>query len=84
MEDQYISNLCFLYEFFPTNINNVNYLLLVENYFLVIVLDNLKGKANDNFITSVGSRLLVYAKNKALNNYCFNKIENNKNNTSII
>ncbi len=49
-----------------------------ENNFIAncFVLDNLKGKANDNFITSVGSRLLVYAKNKALNNYCFNKIEN--------
>ena len=29
------------------------------------ILDNLKGKANDNFITSVGSRLLVYAKSKS-------------------
>lgn len=29
------------------------------------ILDNLKGKANDNFITSVGSRLLVYLKDKS-------------------
>lgn len=28
------------------------------------VLDNLKGKTNDNFITSVGSKLLIYAKDK--------------------
>lgn len=41
------------------------------------VLDNLKGKSNDNFITSVGSRLLIYAKNKEKSNEIgFNKIEN--------
>lgn len=41
------------------------------------VLDNLKGKTNDNFISSVGSRLLVYAKNKRLSNEKgFNAIEN--------
>ncbi len=40
------------------------------------VLDNLKGKTNDNFITSVGSRLLVYAKNKCKSNSCFNETEN--------
>lgn len=28
------------------------------------VLDNLKGKTNDNFVTSVGSRLYIYAKKK--------------------
>ncbi len=41
------------------------------------ILDNLKGKANDNFITSVGSRLLVYAKNKEIASVRgFNPIEN--------
>lgn len=41
------------------------------------VLDNLKGKTNDNFISSVGSRLLVYAKNKRISNEeGFNVIEN--------
>lgn len=41
------------------------------------VLDNLKGKTNDNFISSVGSRLLVYAKNKRISNEeGFNDIEN--------
>lgn len=41
------------------------------------VLDNLKGKTNDNFISSVGSRLLVYAKNKRISNEKgFNAIEN--------
>lgn len=41
------------------------------------VLDNLKGKTNDNFISSVGSRLLVYAKNKRISNEDgFNSIEN--------
>lgn len=41
------------------------------------VLDNLKGKANDNFITSVGSKLLVYAKNKSKSNeQGFNQVEN--------
>lgn len=29
------------------------------------VVDNLKGKANDNFITNVGSRLVIYAKSKS-------------------
>ena len=41
------------------------------------VLDNLKGKTNDNFISSVGSRLLVYAKNRRISNEeGFNSIEN--------
>lgn len=41
------------------------------------VLDNLKGKANDNFVTSVGSRLLIYAKNKQFSDAIgFNEIEN--------
>lgn len=43
------------------------------------ILDNLKGKTNDNFITSVGSRLLVYAKDKAYlleNGLSFNAVEN--------
>ena len=41
------------------------------------VLDNLKGKTNDNFITSVGSRLYVFAKNKQCTlNDGFNTIEN--------
>lgn len=41
------------------------------------VLDNLKGKANDNFVTSVGSRLLIYAKNKqASDSIGFKQIEN--------
>ena len=41
------------------------------------VLDNLKGKANDNFISSVGSRLLVYAKDKRKSSKKgFNDIEN--------
>lgn len=43
------------------------------------VLDNLKGKTNDNFITSVGSNLYVYMKNKEFFLDCdlsFNKIEN--------
>lgn len=37
-----------------------------ENNFISnsMVLDNLKGKANDNFITSIGSYLLIYARNK--------------------
>ena len=43
----------------------------------VFVLDNLKGKANDNFITSVGSHLLVYARNKtSLSVLGFNQVEN--------
>lgn len=41
------------------------------------VLDNLKGKTNDNFISSVGSRLIVYAKNKRIcNEQGFNSVEN--------
>lgn len=41
------------------------------------VLDNLKGKTNDNFITSVGSKLLVYAKDKkSILNQGFNEVEN--------
>lgn len=41
------------------------------------VLDNLKGKTNDNFITSVGSKLLVYAKNKTqIAEKGFNEVEN--------
>ncbi len=36
-----------------------------DNYIShTFVLDNLKGKTGDNYITSVGSRLLVFAKNK--------------------
>lgn len=41
------------------------------------VLDNLKGKANDNFISSVGSKILIYAKDKTVSEkYGFNKTEN--------
>ncbi|MDO4979049.1 MAG: site-specific DNA-methyltransferase [Candidatus Saccharibacteria bacterium] len=41
------------------------------------ILDNLKGKTNDNFITSVGHQILVYAKNKNnLSKKGFEKIEN--------
>ena len=41
------------------------------------VLDNLKGKTNDNFITSVGSRLLIYAKSKQTHSdFGFSEIEN--------
>ena len=42
------------------------------------VLDNLKGKTNDNCVTSVGSRLIIYAKNKAalLSSGGFKQIEN--------
>ncbi len=41
------------------------------------VLDNLKGKTNDNFITSIGSRIIVYSKNKKqLAEFGFNKVEN--------
>ena len=42
----------------------------------VFVLDNLKGKTNDNYITSVGSKLIVYAKDKRENQYGFNEAEN--------
>ncbi|MBW7569502.1 site-specific DNA-methyltransferase [Succinivibrio faecicola] len=36
-----------------------------ENFIsCAFVLDNLKGKTNDNFITSVGHNMVVYAKNK--------------------
>ena len=50
-----------------------------ENNFIAncFVLDNLKGKSNDNFISSVGSRLLVYAKNKYISNFIgFSSVEN--------
>lgn len=51
-----------------------------ENNFIAdtFVLDNLKGKSNDNFITSVGHKMLVYAKNiKTLVDIGgFNKTEN--------
>lgn len=41
------------------------------------VLDNLKGKTNASFITSVGSRLLVYLKNRhAWGDDGFNSVEN--------
>lgn len=41
------------------------------------ILDNLKGKTNDNFITSVGSRLLMYAKRKnVLSEFGFMEVEN--------
>lgn len=41
------------------------------------ILDNLKGKTNDSFITSVGSRLYVYLKNRqACADSGFSKIEN--------
>jgi adenine-specific DNA-methyltransferase len=39
------------------------------------VLDNLKGKTNDNFITSIGHYILCYAKNKSAIKE-FNEIEN--------
>ena len=40
--------------------------LFLENNFIssCFCLDNLKGKANDSFITNIGHRILVYAKNK--------------------
>ncbi len=42
------------------------------------VLDNLKGKSNDGFITSVGHKMLVYAKNKEYLTSVggFNEVEN--------
>ncbi len=41
------------------------------------VLDNLKGKTNANFVTSVGSKLLIYAKKKsAIEEAGFNEMEN--------
>lgn len=41
------------------------------------VLDNLKGKTNDNFVTSVGSRLLIFAKNRNISSLIgFNEVEN--------
>ena len=42
------------------------------------VLDNLKGKSNDDFITSVGHKMLVYAKNiqSLIAIGGFNKVEN--------
>lgn len=50
-----------------------------KNYLnTIFILDNMKGKA-DNFITSVGHKVLVYAKNKTRISELggFNKIENN-------
>lgn len=51
-----------------------------ENNFITcgFVLDNLKGKSNDNFITSVGHKILVYVKNKEflITNGGFKKVEN--------
>ena len=50
-----------------------------ENFICcAFVLDNLKGKTNDNFITSVGHNMVVYAKNKNnLNSFGgFNKTPN--------
>lgn len=50
-----------------------------QNNFIAncFVLDNLKGKTNDNYISSVGSKLLIYAKNKnEYNKYGFNLVEN--------
>lgn len=51
-----------------------------KNYInTIFVLDKMSGKSGDKFITSVGHKVLVYAKNKkVLNNLGgFNKIENN-------
>ena len=44
----------------------------------IFVLDNLKGKSNDNFISNVGHKIIVYAKNaEFLNEKCgFSKVEN--------
>lgn len=43
----------------------------------LFVLDNLKGKENDNFISEIGHKILVYIKIKyCLKNIGFNKIEN--------
>ena len=50
-----------------------------QNYISdTFVLDNLKGKTNDNCVTSVGSRLIIYAKNKSslLKNGGFSQVEN--------
>ena len=43
------------------------------------ILDNLKGKENDNFISEVGHSILIYAKNKSIKEELggFNKVENN-------
>ncbi|QOR04818.1 site-specific DNA-methyltransferase [Campylobacter cuniculorum] len=43
----------------------------------VFILDNLSGKANDNFISNVGHTILIYSKNRTiLGEVGFNKIEN--------
>lgn len=43
----------------------------------IFILDNLKGKTNDTLITSVGSRLYVYAKNiEKIIELGFNEVEN--------
>ena len=43
----------------------------------VFVLDNLKGKTNDNYIASVGSKLIIYVNNKIKNNDIgFKEVEN--------
>lgn len=44
----------------------------------IFVLDNLKGKENDNFISEVGHKILIFAKNKKLlrENGGFSKTEN--------
>ena len=43
----------------------------------LFILDNLKGKENDNFIAEVGHKILIYSKNKEkIKEYGFNKTEN--------
>ena len=53
--------------------------LFLENNFISssFCLDNLKGKKNDGFITNIGHRILVYAKNKKYLNEIggFNEVE---------
>ena len=53
--------------------------LFLENNFIssCFCLDNLKGKTNDSFITNIGHRILVYAKNKEYLNEIggFNQVE---------
>lgn len=53
--------------------------LFLENNFISssFCLDNLKGKKNDGFITNIGHRILVYAKNKKKLNEIggFNEVE---------
>ena len=53
--------------------------LFLENNFIssCYCVDNLKGKANDGFITNIGHRILVYAKNKRYLNESggFNQVE---------